>query len=474
MSDSTLKVKTAALPSSRIAVEIEVTASRCKSSYEEALTQLSRSIKLPGFRKGKVPKAVIIQQIGIARIKASALESLLEKLWREAINQESIEPLCEPELKGGFETLLESFNPDKTLTFTLETDIAPTPILKKTKGLKAEAEPVKYDPAKIDELIEQSRNQLATIVPVETRSAEMGDIAVLSFKGTFTDDGSDIEGGNAESMDIELEEGLMIPGFVEGIVGMAINSEKQLKCTFPKDYPNEDARGRQASFQVTLQDLKTKELPKLDDAFAKQASDKENMGELREDLEKRLKEDAKARHQVNRKESLINALAHELDADLPTTLIDQEVRLLVEQTARKFAQEGMDVKSIFTPELVKSLMESSREEAQQNLRRKLALKALAKKENIEVNNEDLEIKLKDVNRELSGEKNIDQQKLRQAVLDDLLEEKLVAWLEENNIVTEKASKPSETASKEKPVNAKPSKETTKSGKTSKKKNEPKT
>merc|ERR1712159_423011 len=113
MSAAKLKVTTSSKPNSRIAVEVEVPADRCQNSYNEALSKLSRSISIPGFRKGKVPKAVVIQQLGIKRIQASALESLLQKIWTEVLDQEGIEPLCEPELEEGFETMLENFNPDK-------------------------------------------------------------------------------------------------------------------------------------------------------------------------------------------------------------------------------------------------------------------------------------------------------------------------------------------------------------------------
>ena len=435
MSAEALKITTNSLPGSRIAVELEIPAKRCKASYEEALSRLSRSVKLPGFRQGKVPRAVILQQIGIARIKATALEALLETVWREAITQESIEPLCEPELSGGFEKLFEGFNPTEKLKVILETDIAPIPKLKSTKGLEAKVEVVSFDPAKVDDLIKESQKQLATIVPVENRPAAKGDVAVLSFKGTY-EDGSEIEGGSADSIEVELEEGQMIPGFIEGVLGMEINEKKTLKCEFPKDYPQEDARSKKAKFAVTLNDLKTRELPKLDDEFAKQASDKQTMVDLRKDIEKQLKEDAENRKKRDRKEALIKSLVKELEIDLPKSLIDLEVRNIVEQTARKFAQQGMDVKSMFTPKLVKSLMESSQGEAEENLQRKFALQALAKEEKITVEEKEIEIKLQELKHELSGENNIDPQRLRDAVSEDLLEEKIVQWLEENNTVVE--------------------------------------
>jgi len=452
MSAAKLKVTTSSKPNSRIAVEVEVPADRCKNSYDEALSKLSRSISIPGFRKGKVPKAVVIQQLGVKRIQASALESLLQKVWTETLDQEGIEPLCEPELEDGFETILENFNPEKILILKLETDITPIPTLKKSSGLTAEVENLIFDPKKVDELIEQSRAQLATKVPVSDRAAKKGDIALVSFKGNFSDDGSEIEGGSADSIEIELEEGRMIPGFIEGVIGMNINDEKTLKCEFPKEYHQEDAKGRKAEFKVSLEDLKIKELPELNDDFAKQASDKENMTDLRADLEMRLKEDTDRKQEKNRQDSLLDALVKELEVELPKSLIDQEVRVIVEQTAQNFAQQGIDVKSMFTPELVKSLMESSKGEAEKKLRQKLALSALAKSEKIEVSQKEINSKLKEVQADikLSKEKNIDEDRLKEAINDDLLQEKLFAWLEENNTIVEKApEKNQEKSSKKK-------------------------
>ena len=472
MSNPKLQIKTKELPESRLAIEFQVPAEQCKKSFEDALSTLCKSADLPGFRKGKVPKAVILQQIGSKRIQASGLEKLLEAIWKQALKEESIEPLCDPELAGGFDSLLESFNTDKALKVTLETDVAPTPTLKATKGLTAEAEVIKFEKSKVDELIEQSRKQLATVLPVENRSAAHGDIAVVSFKGRFADDNKDIEGGNAESMDIELEEGQMIPGFVDGICGMKINEEKTIDCKFPDDYQDEKTRGKKAKFEIQLKDLKTRELPELNDAFAKQASDKETMSELRKELTNRLKDDTEKRQKKNREDSLLKVLVSQLEVELPKTLIDQEVRNLIEKTAQTFAQQGMDVKSTFTADLVKSLMESSRPEAEANLKNSFALQALAETEKIEVDEPTLETKLKEVKKELSAEKNIDQQKLRQAVLDDLLQEKLFAWLEENNTVVEKSlekkSKLKENSSGNKKIQEKAPKTNSKTDKASKK------
>ena len=437
-SQSELKVSTNPLPGSRMAVEIGVPAGLTQTSHEQAVEKLSRTIKLPGFRKGKVPRAVLVQQIGALRIRATALEDLVDSVFRDALKQAEIPAIGQPSVDGGFEALLERFEPGKELSLTLEMDVEPTPSLKSTKGLKAEAESVSFDAARVDELIEQSRRQLATLVPVEKRAAESGDVAVINFSGTYTDNGEAISGGSAEAMEVELEDGRMIPGFVEGIIGMKPGDSKTVACQFPEEYPQEDAAGRKASFEITLTELKARELPALDDAFAQQASDKETLAELRADLEERLKEDAERRNQSNRHDALLAALVEQLEVELPETLVQEEIISLLEQTAGQLAQQGMDVKKLFTPQLIQSLRETSRPEAEERLKRSLALKALARTEKIEVAAEDIEAKVKELSRGFSDNSRIDPARLRQAVQEDLMREKLMGWLESNSTITEKA------------------------------------
>ena len=430
-----LKVKTSSLPGSRLALEVGVPAGRCKASYEAAVDRLSRSVRLPGFRKGRVPKPVLLQQIGPLRVKASALEDLVDSVLRDAIEQEKVEVLGQPSLSSNFEELLEKFDPAKELVVTLEMDVAPTPTLKSTKGLSAEAESVAYDPARVDELLDQSRRQLATLVPVSDRAAAMGDVAVVSFSGVFGDDKSAIEGGSANGLDVELEEGRMISGFVEGVVGMKPGDKKDVDCQFPDDYPEETCRGRKALFSISLDELKGRELPALDDAFAQQASDKKTLSELREDLENRLKQDAEQRQKNNRHEALLKALVDQLEVELPESLIKEEINSLLQETAAQMAQQGMDVKKLFTPETVQNLAQASRGEATERLQRSLALKALAKAEGISVADKDLEAKIKEVSAGFSDTNKIDPQRLRDAVAEDLLRETLLSWLEENAKLT---------------------------------------
>jgi trigger factor len=446
-SQSELQVSTSPRPGSRMAVEIAVPAGLTQTSHEQAVDKLSRTIKLPGFRKGKVPRAVLVQQIGAVRIRATALEDLVDNVFRDAMKQAEIPAIGQPSVDGGFEALLERFEPGKELSLTLEMDVEPTPSLKATKGLQTEAESVSFDPARVDELIEQSRRQLATLVPVEKRAAEAGDVAVISFTGTYADSGEAISGGSAEAMEVELEDGRMIPGFVEGIIDMKPGDSKTVACQFPEDYPQEDSAGRKASFEISLSELKTRELPALDDAFAQQASDKQTLAELRADLEERLKDDAERRNESNRHDALLAALVEQLEVELPETLVQEEIISLLEQTAGQLAQQGMDVKKLFTPQLIQSLRETSRPEAEERLKRSLALKALASTEQIEVAADEIEAKVKELSRGFSDSSRIDPARLRQAVQEDLMREKLMGWLESNSTITEKAADDAEAKPK---------------------------
>jgi len=448
MKEQSLKVKTNLLPQSRISLELDIPSSLCKSVVEDTIKTISKSVKLPGFRSGKIPKQVLIQRIGLSQLHASALEKIIDKSWKEALQSESIEPLSEPELEDGFESLLARFNPEENLKLILKTDIEPKLKLKKTKGLKVEIPKNKFDPKSIDEALEKSRNQLANIIPVVDRPAQMGDIAVISFTGIYKDSKKSIEGGSSESMDLELETNKMIPGFVEGIVGMNINEKKELNLTFPEDYAHEESKGKEAIFEINLKDLKTKELPELNDEFAKQSGKNKTLKDLRKDVELQLKENFDKTQRNIKIEALIDALSKELEAEIPKSMIDLEVQNNIEQTAQRFAQQGLDVKSTFTPELIKSLSESSRPQAEKNVLSALAFKALSEKENIDVEEIEIDQKLKELEKEIEKSPNkIDIKKLREVIRNDLMRDKLIQWLENNSEIIEKKATKTKTSSK---------------------------
>ena len=239
-------------------------------------------------------------------------------------------------------------------------------------------------------------------------------------------------------MDLELEKNKMIPGFVEGIVGMNINEKKELNLTFPKDYAHEESRGQEAIFEIHLKDLKTKELPELNDEFAKQSGNHKTLKDFKKDLELQLRDNFEKTQKNIKIEALIDALSKELEVEIPKSMIDLEVQHNIEQTAQRFAQQGLDVKSTFTPELIKSLAESSRPQAEKNVLITLAFKALAEKEKIDVEEIEIDQKLKEFEQEIEKSPNkIDIGKLREAIRNDLIKDKLIQWLDNNSEIIEK-------------------------------------
>ena len=184
-----MKVTQERLPESQVGLNIEIAAEASRNAYEKMVQNLSRSSNIPGFRKGKVPRKVLLQRIGNERIKAAALEELIQKSLQEAIEQESIDALGQPNLRSDFEELLGQYNPGDAITFSVAVDVPPTVELSDYNSLSVKAEEVVYQPEKVEDFIEQLRLQKADLVPVENRPAQMADVAFVDFKGTLAAEG---------------------------------------------------------------------------------------------------------------------------------------------------------------------------------------------------------------------------------------------------------------------------------------------
>jgi trigger factor len=455
-----MKVTQEKLPASQIGLEIEITPEMSKQAYEKTLQEFTRSANIPGFRKGKVPRQVLIQRFGTTRIKAAVVEDLIENSLKKAVEQEKIEAIGSFELRSPFEELVSQFEPGSPLTFSAAVDVPPQVNLSTYKGLQVQAEEVKYDPAKVDEVLENYRSRSATLVPVEGRPGQPGDVAVVDFTGHLAkEDPADetepeeIPGGSATDFEIELTPGRFIEGFIEGIIGMGVGETKDVTATFPEGYPQENLSGKPAVFTITLKELKEKELPDLDDDFAQDVSEFETLAELRESLETRFQNEADEATKTNKQEALANELVKHLEVDLPATLVKREVDYMLTQTAMRLSQQGIDVRQMFTSELVQQLRERSRPEAISRLQRTLALGEVAKKESIQVSQDEVAAKVKQLQEDAPNQ-DYDLERLRQVVEEDLIRDKIFAWLEENStieLVPEGSLASAETAEGETPV-----------------------
>jgi trigger factor len=436
-----MKVTQEKLPASQIGLQIEISPEVSQQAYDKALQKFMRTASIPGFRKGKVPRQVLIQRFGSSQIKATVIEELVQDSLLKALEQEKIEAIGNFQLRSSFDELLQQFEPGSALTFSAAVDVFPEATVSQYKGLTVQAEEVSYDESRVDSILEGYQSRMATLVPVEDRPAQEGDIAVVDFVGRLQpEEGSDAEpeefaGGSANDFQVELSEGRFIPGFVEGIVGMQIDDTKEIETVFPEDYPQADLAGQPVVFTVTVKELKTRELPELDDDFAQEVSEFETLAEFRESLEKRYQEEASESTRFNKEKALLNELVKYVEADVPETLIQQEVDQMLTQTAMSLANQGIDIKQMFTRELVQRLREQSRPDAIAQIQRQLAIQAVADQESITVTDDEIQAKMQEIIEE-SGQDpaSINTEKLEEIVQEDLLREKVVQFLEENGRV----------------------------------------
>lgn len=435
-----MKVTQEKLPASQIGLEIEITPEMTKQAYEQVIQKFTRQANIPGFRRGKVPRQVIVQRFGTTSLKAAALEDLIDDSLQAALKQENIEALGNFQLRSAFEDLISQYEPGSPLTFSASIDVSPEVTLDQYQGLQVQAEEVKYNPEQVDKVLEGYREQVATLVPVEGRSAQMKDVAVVDFKGVLVGDDPDAEpeefaGNEAQDFQVELGEGRFVEGFVDGIVGMNPGETKDVLAHFPADYSQENLAGRTARFTVTLKELKERELPELDDDFAQEVSNEEfeTLAALRESLEKRYTDEAEQKTRNNQEEAILNELLNHITVDLPESMIEREVNFMLNQTAMQLQNQGFDIKRLFNQESIGVLKEQSRPEAVKRIKRTLALGEIAKKESIDVPEADVDAKVADILKDLQ-DSNIDRDRLKEVVAEDLLKEKIITWLIEHSAV----------------------------------------
>lgn len=433
-----MKVTQEKLPASQVGLEIEITPEMSKEAYEKTIKEFTRNANIPGFRRGKVPRQVLIQRFGSSRIKATVVEELIDSSLKKAIEQEKIDAIGNFQLKSSFEDLVNQFEPGSTLTFTAAVDVPPEVTLDQYKGLQVQAEESRYDPKRVEEVLEDYRNRSATLVPVEGRAAQAKDIAVVDFSGRFLSEEDsentepqEIPGSSAQDFEIELTEGRFIAGFVDGIIGMNLGETKELSVTFPEDYGQEELAGKPALFTVTLKELKEKELPELDDDFAQDVSEFETMAELRESLESQFQKKAEEQTRANQETALLDELIKHIHIELPETLIKREVDFMLNQTMMQFNRQGMDVKRLFTDEIIVQLRERSRPDAIDRLKRTLALGKIAELESIKAEPEEIDAKVDEFLEDFPEQQNLDSNRLRSVLEEDLLKEKILDWLLEN-------------------------------------------
>lgn len=425
-----MKVTQEKLPDSQVSLEIEVPGEQTQKAYEKVLKDLKQSANIPGFRKGKVPRQVLVQRFGKQRLKEAALEEILQPSIDEAIKEAEVDALGNYQLISQFEELSQEYNPGEPLIFKASVDVPPEIQLGDYKALKVQAEEVKADSQQVENYLQEKREEEATLAPVEDRAAAMGDTAIIDYEAR-SEEGEVIEGAQATDFELELEEGKFIEGMVEGVVGMNAGETKEIPITFPEDYAREDLAGQTVNFTVTLKELKGKELPELDDEFAEDVGEHSSLEEWREALSQQYDEQAQEQTKNNIEQAIINALIEQTEMDLPETMIEQELQTIITQTAMQMAQYGIDVRQMMTKEMVEQMKQRSRPDAISRLKQSSILVEISKQEGLDPTTEEINNKAEEVRKQLEDqEQDYEEERLHEYVEEDLRQEKTLEWLRE--------------------------------------------
>jgi trigger factor len=377
-----VKTTVTELPESRVRVQAEVPAEEVERRVQQAAKQLGRQMRIPGFRRGKVPPPVVIRRLGREAVLDEAVRSSLGNWYVDALDEAGITPIGEPDLDLG--DLPAQGQP---LEFSIEIGVRPRAQLGEYKGLEVGRREAQVDDASVQEQLEQLRERFATLETVE-RPAEQGDHVVIDYLGKI--DGEAFEGGEGRDQLLELGSGRLIPGFEDQLIGASAGEQRNVEVTFPEDYPGE-LGGKGATFEVAVSEVKAKRLPELDDDFASEASEFDTLEELREDVRKHLSEADERAIEREFREAVLDAAAAEAQIELPDKLVHARAHEMLEQTLGALARQGISKEAYLriAGKDEETLAHEAEPEAEKALRREAVLEAVVEAEAIEPTDEQL-------------------------------------------------------------------------------------
>jgi trigger factor len=370
------------LPDSRVRVEAQVAPEEVERRIQQTARELGRQMRIPGFRKGKVPPQVVIRRVGREAVLDEALRSALGSWYADAIDGAGIAPVGEPDLDVPSELPAQG----QPLQFSIEIGVRPTAKLGQYKGLEVGRREPTVEEAQIDEEIERLRDRLATLETVE-RPAQNGDHVVIDYVGSV--DGTEFEGGTGRDQLLELGSGRLVPGFEEQLIGASAGDERTVTITFPEDYQATELAGQEAQFAVTISEVKEKRLPEINDDFASEAAGFDTMAELREDIGQRLRTIDERSLEREFEDAVIEAAVSEAQVEVPDKLVHARAHELLEDTFTMLARQGISKESYlrFSGRDEETLAHEAEPEAAAALKREAVLAAVVEAENIDPTDE---------------------------------------------------------------------------------------
>lgn len=382
-----MEVKLEKKEDSKVILEFTMPKADFNKKLDEEFVKNAKYFNIPGFRKGRVPRAIIEKVYGPEVLDDSVVNDIADDEYRKAVEANNLKVVSKPELD------VKQIGKDKDLIYTVTVYVRPEATVKQYKGLEIEKCDTKVTSKDLDQKLEQIRDTNARVISVEDRELKDKDIANIDFEGSI--DGVKMENGSDKNFDLTIGSKTFIPGFEEQLIGMKLGDTKNIKVKFPDDYQAKDLAGKEADFKVKLNSIKYKELPKLDDEFAKDVSEFETLKEYKESLKKQL-EDEKINRAKNEKQSkAIQKLIENVDVKVPEAMIEDQIDQNMQQFKSNLAYQGLTLEKYC--ELVGSSLEDIRKQfrpsAENDVKLILALEYIEKNEKIEVTDEEIDKKI---------------------------------------------------------------------------------
>jgi trigger factor len=367
---------------------VEVEATEVDTALDQAFKKVVKKVNVPGFRKGKMPRRLFEQRFGVESLYQDALDILLPKAYGDAVEETGIEPVDRPEVD------IEKMEQGSNLVFTAKVIVKPEVKLGDYKGLEVEKTETEVTEEDVQNELTRLQEQQAELVVKEDGAIENGDTVNLDFEGFV--DGEAFEGGKAENYSLEIGSGSFIPGFEEQLVGEKAGAEKDVNVTFPEEYHAEELAGKPAVFKVKIHDIKSKQLPELNDEFAKEAEgDAETLEDLKKELRTKLEESKKQEAENQTRETVIEKASENAEIEIPEAMVNTELDRMVQEFGQRLQMQGMnlDLYYQFSGTSEEALREQMNVDAQKRVRTNLVLEAIVEAENIEASEEEINAEL---------------------------------------------------------------------------------
>ena len=369
-------------------LKITAPAAEVNAGYKKAVQKIADQANIPGFRKGKAPRAIIEMHYGKEAVKQEAFEIVANKAYSEALDQEKLIPVSDPKVEES------TFEEGKDMELTIKVTLKPEPELGEYKALHVEKKEVEVTDEQVDAQIKDMMGRDAKMVVAEEGAViEKGDFAIIDFAGTV--DGEPFSGGEGKGYPLEVGSNSFIPGFEDQLVGLSKGDSTDVEVTFPEDYFVKDLAGKEAIFKVNIQDVKRKELPELNDEYVASKTDFKTVEELRANYKERMQKAAEANAKAEYEHELIDLAVANAKFSVPEIMIEDKISQMVEEMKMSLESRKMslDMYMQYTGLDMAKIRENQRPVAEENVKTDLVLDAIAKAEDIQVDMADVDAEI---------------------------------------------------------------------------------